>query len=317
MLETAAGTRYHALIIPGSGNMPEKVKTHIEALKQEGAKIIYGIDTKQMADAAKAEIMKAQYGLRAIRRRNATGHHYFIANLSPNDIDARIPLTVDFVDARWFNPLNGEIYKADVTADGVYINLRSGESMILQTYDKIINDNRRPRKHEYVTTKKLDGKWTLSFVNSAPAVSKTFQLDSLQTWETLDDDSVKVTMGTGAYTTYVNMTKEEAGSDWAIELGDVRESARVYVNDSLVGCAWSVPFVLQCNGLFKAGKNKICIEVTNLPANRIANLDRKNVNWRKFKDINVAALNYKKGTYANWEPVKSGLNSSVSLHRLK
>lgn len=317
MLETAAGTRYHALIIPGSGNMPEKVKTHIEALKQEGAKIIYGIDTKQMADAAKPEIMKAQYGLRAIRRRNATGHHYFIANLSPNDIDARIPLTVDFVDARWFNPLNGEIYKADVTADGVYINLRSGESMILQTYDKIINDNRRPRKHEYVTTKKLDGKWTLSFVNSAPAVSKTFQLDSLQTWETLDDDSVKVTMGTGAYTTYVNMTKEEAGSDWAIELGDVRESARVYVNDSLVGCAWSVPFVLQCNGLFKAGKNKICIEVTNLPANRIANLDRKNVNWRKFKDINVAALNYKKGTYANWEPVKSGLNSSVSLHRLK
>ena len=113
------------------------------------------------------------------------------------------------------------------------------------------------------------------------------------------------------------MTAEEANMNWAIDLGDVRESARVYINDSLVGCAWSVPYVLNCRDLFKKGTNKVCIEVTNLPANRIADLDRKGVNWRKFKDINMAALNYKKGTYAKWAPVKSGLNSVVTLYELK
>ena len=317
MLETAAGTRYHALIIPGSGNMPENVKAHIEELKSQGAKIIYGIDKQQMASAAKPEPMKYQFGLRAIRRKNDSGHHYFIANLSPNDVDARIPLAVGMKDARWFNPLNGEIYKADVTAEGVKMNLRSGESMILQTYDHALTDNRVERKTSLGEAKQLNGKWTLSFVESAPKVAKTFDLPTLTTWETLDDDSVKVTMGTGAYTTYVNLTKDEAKSNWAIDLGDVRESARVYVNDSLIGCAWSVPFVLDCKNQLKAGSNKICIEVTNLPANRIADLDRRGVKWRKFKEINMVGLNYKKGTYADWKPVKSGLNSPVTLYKLK
>lgn len=317
MLETAAGTRYHALIIPGSGNMPENVKAHIEELKSQGAKIIYGIDKQQMASSAKPEPMKYQFGLRAIRRKNDSGHHYFIANLSPNDVDARIPLAVGMKDARWFNPLNGEIYKADVTAKGVKMNLRSGESMILQTYDHALTDNRVERKTSLGEAKQLNGKWTLSFVESAPKVAKTFDLPTLTTWEALDDDSVKVTMGTGAYTTYVNLTKDEAKSNWAIDLGDVRESARVYVNDSLIGCAWSVPFVLDCKNQLKAGSNKICIEVTNLPANRIADLDRRGVKWRKFKEINMVGLNYKKGTYADWKPVKSGLNSPVTLYKLK
>ena len=189
--------------------------------------------------------------------------------------------------------------------------------MILQTYNTVQSGNDKMRMTEYGKAKQLDGKWTLSFVKSAPLVNNTFILDSLQTWETLDDDSARVTMATGAYTTYVDMTEDEANKNWAIDLGDVRESARVYINDSLIGCAWSVPFVLNCPDVFKAGKNKIRIEVTNLPANRIADLDRKGIKWRKFNEINMVALNYKKGTYANWLPVKSGLNSQVTLYELK
>lgn len=317
MLETAAGTRYHALIIPGSGRMPENVKAHIDALKARGARIIYGTDKADMAKAAKAEPMRCGHGLRAIRRSNATGHHYFIANLSPNDVAERIPLCVEARDARWFNPLDGAIYKADITADGVRVNLKSGESMILQTYNEVQNDGRGERKYAVPEAGKvLDGKWTLSFTGCAPAVDKTFSLDAPRTWEGLDDDSVKVTMGTGVYATTVRMTKDEAASDWMIDLGDVRESARVYVNDVFVGCAWSVPFTLDCKKAFKAGENTIRIEVTNLPANRISHLDRQGVKWRKFNEINVVDINYKKTGYENWEPVKSGLNSEVRLYRI-
>lgn len=318
MLETAAGTRYHALIIPGSDNMPEKVKAHIEELKNQGACVIYGTAAADMSKAAQAEQMRYKYGLRTIRRKNATGHHYFIANLSPEDICARIPLCVSYKDARWFDPLDGEIYKADITSDGVMINLKSGESMILQTYDHELNDGRAERKT--VTTsveKKLDGEWTLMFKDCAPKVEKTFSLVQPQTWENLEDDSVKVTMGTGTYTTHVKMTKQETLSDWLIELGDVRESARVYINDKFIGCAWSVPFALNCKRTFKPGDNIIRIEVTNLPANRIADLDRKGVKWRKFNEINVVDINYKKTGYENWLPVKSGLNSEVKLLQLK
>jgi hypothetical protein len=96
-------------------------------------------------------------------------------------------------------------------------------------------------------------------------------------------------------------------------LGDVRESARVYINDKPIGVAWAVPFVLDCKDALKEGYNKISIEVTNLPANRIADMDRKGVKWRKMKEINIVNLEYKKTTYANWSPVPSGLTSTPFL----
>ena len=317
MLQTAAGTRYQALIIPGSGNMPEKVKNHINDLKAKGAKIIYGTSAADMQKAAKAELMKSKFGLSAIRRKNDSGHHYFIANLTPNDVNARIPLTVTMKDARWFNPLNGEIYKTDINNEGILVDLKSGESMILQTYNNVLPTNDAEQIKFEGTEKQLTDKWSLSFVESAPAINSTYTLDNIQTWETLNNDTAKIMMGTGVYTTTVNMTKDEAKAKWAINLGDVRESARVYVNDNFVGCAWSVPFILDCKDAFKAGKNTLRIEVTNLPANRISEMDRQGVKWRKFDEINVVDINYKKISYANWEAVKSGLNSSVTLLKLK
>ncbi|MBO5204460.1 MAG: glycosyl hydrolase family 2, partial [Prevotella sp.] len=98
-----------------------------------------------------------------------------------------------------------------------------------------------------------------------------------------------------------------------IDLGDVRESARVYINGKYIGCAWAVPFVLDCKDALKKGKNEIRIEVTNLPANRIAWMDRQGVEWRKFKEINVVDINYKKTKYNDWVPVPSGLNSEIKL----
>ena len=122
-------------------------------------------------------------------------------------------------------------------------------------------------------------------------------------------------MGTGVYATTFRLTKEQAQGHWKIDLGDVRESARVYINDTFIGCAWAVPFVLDCRDALKKGKNTLRIEVTNLPANRIRDLDRRGIKWRKFCEINVVNINYKPTTYEGWELMKSGLGSEVKLIR--
>jgi hypothetical protein len=259
--------------------------------------------------------MKAALGLKAIRRKNATGYHYFIANLSPDDICENICLAVPFTKAAWFNPLNGDITPATITGDSIYVNLRSGASMILQTYDNNIEmaaSTLQPTRSSALT---LAGPWTLSFTEEQPKVNKTFKLDSLQTWEALGDDSARVMMGTGVYTTKISLAKRDLKGKWQIDLGDVRESARVFINGKFIGCAWSVPFVLDCQNTLKAGINEIRIEVTNLPANRIADYDRRGIKWRKMEEINVVDINYKRTTYENWEPVPSGLNSQVRLIR--
>lgn len=327
MIETAAGTRYKGIIIPGNNIMPSDVIEHISALKAQGAKIIKGDNIKAMEQAAKPELMRKNLGLKMIRRNNSIGHHYFIANLTSKDIATNVALAVNEKHGIWYNPMTGKYHEATIGDKGIQLNLKSGESRILITSDKPVSEWKlgskvkvsEKEKFAAADSKTIDltaNPWKLSFTEEAPKVGETFNLKGLKTWESLSDKA-KVMMGTGVYETTIKLSKDDAQRQWAIDLGDVRESARVYINNKYVGCAWAVPYILNCKDALNKGKNIIRIEVTNLPANRIAELDRQGVKWRKMKEINVVDINYKKTTYENWTPVPSGLNSTVKLVEIK
>lgn len=327
MIETAAGTRYKGIIIPGNNIMPSDVIQHISDLKAQGAKIIKGDNIKAMEQAAKPEMMKKNLGLKMIRRNNSIGHHYFIANLTGKDITSTVALAVNEKNGIWYNPMTGEYHEASFSEKDIQLNLKSGESRILITSNKPVNEWKLGSKvkvggKETITatdSKTIDltaNAWNLSFTEEAPKVGENFNLKGLKSWENLSEKA-KVMMGTGVYETTFKLSKDEAQKQWAIDLGDVRESARVYINNKYVGCAWAVPYILNCKDALNKGKNTIRIEVTNLPANRIAELDRQGVKWRKMKEINVVDIDYKKTTYEKWTPVPSGLNSSVKLVELK
>ena len=327
MIETAAGTRYKGIIIPGNNIMPSDVIEHISELKSQGAKIIKGDNIKAMEQAAKPELMRKNLGMKMIRRANSIGHHYFIANLTNKDIASSVALAVNEKHGIWYNPMTGEYHEATIGDKGIQLNLKSGESRILITSNKPVDEWKLGSKM------KVDGKeaiaaadsktidltantWKLSFIEDAPKVGETFNLKGLKSWEGLSDKA-KVMMGTGVYETTIKLSKDDAKKQWTIDLGDVRESARVYINGEYVGCAWAVPYILNCQDKLVKGKNTLRIEVTNLPANRIAEMDRQGVKWRKMKEINVVDINYKKTTYEKWTPVPSGLNSTVKLVEIK
>ena len=308
MLVTEGGTRYRALIIPSNTTIDRGLQNLLAPL---GDYIIKGESASEMAKFAKAEPMKTELGLRAIRRKTTDGWHYFIVNLTPKDIKGDVALTVPFGSATWFNPMNGDIKAASVINGKLHIDLKSGESRILQTSSEakaVATDAEQTDSEEI----EIKGPWMLSFTEENPRVEGTFRLDTLKTWEDLSD-AAAITMGTGVYTTTFKLNAKQAKKRWSINLGDVRESARVYLNGEFLGCAWAVPYILDCGNALRKGKNELRIEVTNLPANRIADLDRKGVEWRKFNEINVVDINYKNTTYANWSPMPSGLNSKVML----
>ena len=327
MIETAAGTRYRGIIIPGNNIMPSDVIEHISELKSQGAKIIKGDNIKAMEQAAKPELMRKNLGLKMIRRANSIGHHYFIANLTSKDIASTVALAVNEKHGIWYNPMTGKYHEATIGDKGIQLNLKSGESRILITSDKPVSEWKlgskvkvsEKEKFAAADSKTIDltaNTWKLSFTEEAPKVGETFNLKGVKSWEGLSDKA-KVMMGTGVYETTIKLSKDDAQRQWTIDLGDVRESARVYINNKYVGCAWAVPYILNCKDALNKGKNIIRIEVTNLPANRIAEMDRQGVKWRKMKEINVVDINYKKTTYENWTPVPSGLNSTVKLVEIK
>ena len=315
MLMTEGGTRYKALIIPSGTTIDDRLKALLTPLS---AYIIYGEDATAMAHYAKAEPLRTDLKLRAIRRTNSDGHHYFITNLTPSDVCQETTLAVPCQSATWYDPMTGDIIPAAVKDGKVLVNLRSGESRILvispeaKATSSALTFPRNTETAHQPTSIALAGPWTLTFTEEAPKVNQTFKLDKLQTWETLSPEAT-ITMGTGIYTTTFRLTKQQAKQRWLLDLGDVRESARVYLNGQFLGCAWAVPYILDCRNALKKGRNELRIEVTNLPANRISDLDRKGVQWRKMKEINVVNINYQKTTYADWTPMPSGLNSEVKL----
>lgn len=315
-LVTAAGTRYKALIIPGSGNLTPALKAHLDSLAAEGADIIYGVNAEAIKAAAAHEPMRTDLKLRALRRSNPEGYHYFIANLTPDDVEAPVELTVDFVDAAWFDPMTGAITRAEVTPDRkVMMRFRSGESRVLQTYNHTIDlpAASAPAAPDYIIDL-TPQKWTLEFIESTPAPEGKITLDCLRPWTALGDSVLNELMGTGVYTTTFRLYNNDLKGNWTIDLGDLRESARVFVNGKEVGTAWAVPFTLAIpDNLLRKGENELRIEVTNTPANRIAALDRAGVPWRKFKEINIVDVNYKKTGYGDREVMPSGLNSTVRL----
>ena len=301
-LQTVAGTRYAALILPPGCIMSKAVKKHIESLKRQGAHIIYNIDAQTLAKHAKPEDLRTQLHMKMIRRKVDDGYRYFVSNLTPNDVEREITLAS--------------------TGVKVNLSLRSGESCFIDAVNKgntIVTyplNARHASGKPSLLTDLTSNKWTLSFIDSQPVINQEIAIDGLRTWESLPVDSLSELMGTGVYETTFLLSAADAvaSGSYRIDLGDVRESARVYINDSYIGCAWCVPFALDFDGILHEGENTIRIEVTNLPANRIAAYDRRGIKWRKFNEINVVDINYKHSTYADWTPVLSGLNSYVHIY---
>jgi len=231
-------------------------------------------------------------------------------------VEGYTSLAVPFASVVEFNPLTGAI--ADAATDGsqVYVCLKSGQSVILQTFDTPASADRAVQPVQEMATLRLDGQWRLSFTDdSYPQMTgKSYELDGPKTWENLDAETARL-MGTGVYETTFTVTPQQfqtATGGFRLDLGDVRESARVWVNGEYIGCAWSVPYVLDCQGLVREGDNTLKIEVTNLPANRIRQMDIDGIVWRIFEDTNINNIS-NSTDYTKWALMPSGLNSSVKL----
>ena len=349
-LVSVGGTRYKALILPNCKRMPLATIEHIVSLSKQGAKIIlfegepsdvtgfknYKADIKKAKrlfdDMAKGDYLRGNHlesllqqgggvcepikgkGARAVRRATDEGKLYFVSQLSNQDMDDWVEMGVATQNVAFLNPVNGEKSKAAVRTVGdrkeVYVQLRSGESLII--YDT--NEELAPYRYLGAKGEGIKGgDWNLTFSASNPAIEESFALVQPCDWTTLSPQ-LKVNCGTGCYSGVFTISDVSAGDEWILDLGDVRASATVKINGHEVATAWSVPFVLQVGQWLRNGDNTIEISVTNLPANRMAQMDREGVEWRIFKDANIVSSKYKELSCGQWAVAPSGLLQDVVLY---
>ncbi|MDR0574572.1 MAG: glycosyl hydrolase family 2 [Tannerella sp.] len=314
-----------------AGQLPEVSFERTTATTIHKGRIITGKDYAATLAQCKAvpEEMKTKHGLQYIRRSDNDGYHYFIAALHNKNTEDWITLSTPATSAAIYDPVTGTSGMAQTRQkDGktqVYLQLRSGESLIVKTYKEPAAAQNTPEKADkntifpewnYYTDQpvslSLDHGWTLRFIESEPEIKGVFAIDHPVSWTTIDNPDAKRNNGTALYSVSVTLPPTKA-DDWILDLGDVRESAQVKVNGQYVGTCWAVPFRIHVGDYLNEGTNLIEIEVTNLPANRIADFERRGVNWRIFKEINLVDLSYRQTGYGHWETMPSGLNSTVKL----
>lgn len=322
--------------VPGLGNLEQRKRsldkslTALPKIATVGQVITFGkgaiVVAADYASALAAckvqkETMRTDFGLSCIRRKNENGYHYFISSLQDKGVDGWVTLAVKATSAMLYDPMSGKSGKAQIRQqDGktqVYLQLKSGESIILKTFDTA---DAKAVAWQYTEPAaapiKIEKGWSLKFTDSDPAISGNFAIDTLCSWTMLKNSDVKVNKGTATYSVEFNLPTANA-ADWQLALGDVRESARVRLNGKDVAILWAVPYETNVGTYLHSGKNRLEVEVTNLPANRIADYDRRGVKWRIFNEINMVNLFYKPGTYADWGTVPSGLLGPVTLTPLK
>jgi hypothetical protein len=280
------------------------------------------------------EVMKREAGLSCIRRSNPTGHHYFISSLQADGVDGWVKLGVEAQAAVLFDPMTGRMGRARLRHEQgtteVYLQLASGESCILQTYADatdadLLQADGTPlaawtylKPSETLPTRTLRSGWTLSFPATQPAIAGSYALDTLSAWTSVPEiPSATTCKGTGRYATTVRLDKKQLKQKsvhWILDLGDVRESARVYVNGREVATLFAVPYRTDITPYLKSGENHIEVDVTGLAANYVAEMDRQGTVWRRFKDANIANLKGGRVSYyGDWDVMPCGLNSAVRL----
>lgn len=303
--------------VPGFNKLEERRAALNEMLRDQETLVVASAQLKEALGKTKAlcEPM-VDAGLEFIRRRREEGYHYFIANMSAAAVDGWVELGVPFKAVVIMDPRSAENGVAGTTDGKVYLQLKPGETRILRTFDnREVVGPTWPILHRQGDPIDVVGEWKIQFIDGGPILPADITTDTLESWTDIGDEEAKRFAGTARYS--IELELPEGADNWEIDLGDVRESARVFINGKEAAGLYCVPYSAPVGKYLKPGRNRLEIEVTNLSANRIRDLDRRNVEWKIFHEINFVDHLYRKFDASNWPLTPSGLLGPVRLWPMK
>ena len=345
------GGNYKALVVPTCKYMPLKTLERLIDLKKQGANIIFqdvpesvpGFNNYKeennklklllennktiaqpskdvFSDLGEANIYPetlVETGLKYIRRDSDGSKIYYLVNHTSKTINQFIPINSESEHVLILDPKSKAYGKAEVKQEKgktlVKINVKPGDALFLRTGggSNIENWNYLESTNK---TYNIEGDWQISFLHGGPELPDNANMKELVSWTTLGEKAENFS-GTAKYE--IEFENPDASiKNWALTLGDVRESAKVLVNGNYMGTLWANPFEINIGPLLE-GTNTLTLEVTNLSANRIRAKELRGEEWKNFYEINMVNKDYQKFDATKWNPMPSGILGPVTLTALK
>jgi hypothetical protein len=297
------------------------------------------------AEGVVGEGVASHPGALFIRRRIEDGCYLFIANQSVKTLNGWYSMATPAKSVAVMDPMTGRSGVAAVRkAEGdsrleVNLHLEPGHSIILRTFsDRAIQGNLWNWPAAGDTGQELAGPWQVLFKEGGPVLPKAYELAKLESWTGNGDPDAERFAGTAVYrkifdfaavicdqllviggngTNNQELITNNQPRQW-LDLGAVKHSARVTLNGQALGTLIMAPYRIEIpQGVLKAEGNVLEVEVTNLSANRIRDLDRRKVKWKIFHDINFPNIKYKPFDASNWPVFESGLLGPVRIMKEK
>ncbi len=255
------------------------------------------LDPEKGGEPEKARAMPftAQSGILATRWKKDGRTMYFVVNVTSacKEITAEKPFTV-------MNPLTGMVRET------LRLRIEPKHSRFIIGEGFSVAD--AAAKNSEVVAQ-IVGPWRVTPVEGGPAMPAERvikKLDPKAGWEAWDD----AFSGMMCY-----MAKFDCASERGmLDLGDVREIARVRLNGLDLGVRFMRPYTFYLPpGLLKEKGNTLEVEVTSLGANRLRWNDTTGVNWKYFTDANMKSPDYKDLDASKWVVMPSGLLGPVEI----
>ena len=209
------------------------------------------------------------------RRENDTDL-YFVVNAKDEEREVCITLQGGGRIPELWHPESGSREEALCwTTDGrttsVMVTLSPRESLfiVMRQPTTSTGTTLKTVKPTVVKTIDLSKRWTVSFPEGWGAPG-SIVLDSLTSWSEHTDSGVRYFSGTARYRQTLTMKRAlKKGMRYVLDLGEVKNLARVFVNGKEAAHLWKKPFRCDVTDYLNGKANVIEIDVTNLWVNRM------------------------------------------------
>jgi hypothetical protein len=217
--------------------------------------------------------LKAEAGQGTEKELSPNSEIYFVSNRTDRTLKDVCTFHAVGVPELW-NPVDGsmqrmEKYSANNGLISVPMEFASHQSYF------VVFDNRNGAKAEKTyriaeqrELKRIDEPWEVRFdtLLGGPAQAR---FDRLSDWSQNDDRRIRYYSGSAFYTTTFDLGDYDKNAALMLDLGTVKNIARVKLNGKDLGIVWTAPWQVDISKTAKKKGNKLEIEVANLWPNRL------------------------------------------------
>jgi len=210
-----------------------------------------------------------------IHRRDGETEIYFISNQSALDATAQIVFRVTGKQPELWDTVTGGIRDLPDCRDengrtSVPLQFAPRQSwFVVFRKAKTENSGAKPGNFpKLATVQELAGAWTAAF-DTKWGGPERITFGKLEDWTTRPEDGIRYYSGTATYRTTFESKPQDPKSAIYLDLGLVKNVARVRLNGRDLGVIWTAPWRMEITGALKSGANELEIEVANLWPNRL------------------------------------------------